>query len=75
MRIRLSPLAHDKKQIKNISNKLHFKSSIISQTSFKVGFHNNSSSSIIVYEDVLIAIKKYYNTINKNAVFIDGYLK
>ena len=61
-----------KNRLKNILNKLHFKSSIISQTSFKVGFHNNSSSNIIVYEDVLIAKKEYYKTINKNAVFING---
>jgi hypothetical protein len=64
MRIRLSPLAHGKKQIKNIVNQLHFKSLIISQTSFKtpetslkVSFHNYSSSNIIVYEDVLITKK------------------
>jgi len=55
-----------KNRLKNILNKLHFKSSIISQTSFKisdtslkVSFHNYSSSSIIVYEDVLITKKKY----------------
>ena len=43
--------------LKNILNKLHFKSPIISQTSFKVSFHNYSSSSIIVYKDVLITKK------------------
>ena len=61
-----------KNRLKTILNKLHFKSPIISQTSFKVSFHNYSSSSIIVYEDVLITKKKYYKTINKNAEFING---
>ncbi|RYE14783.1 MAG: hypothetical protein EOP34_05545 [Rickettsiales bacterium] len=53
-----------KNRLKTILNKLHFKSSIISQTSFKisetslkVSFHNCSSSSIIVYEDVFITKK------------------
>jgi hypothetical protein len=58
MGIRLSPLAHDKKHIKNTLNKLHFKSSIISHTRFKVSFNKNSSSSLIVYEDVLITKKQ-----------------
>ena len=54
-----------KDRLKNILNKLHLKSPIISQTSFKVSFHNYFSRVIIVYQDVLITKKKYYNTINK----------
>ena len=46
--------------LKNTLNKLYFKSSIISHTHtrFKVSFHNNSSSSLIVYENVLITKKQ-----------------
>jgi hypothetical protein len=74
MRIRLSPLAHDKKnRLKCILNKLYIKSPIILQTRFKLSFHNYSSSSIIVYEDVFITKKKNSSkTINKNAVSING---
>jgi group I intron endonuclease len=58
MRIRLSPLAMTRNTLNNTLNKLHFKGSIISHIGFKVGFHNNSSSSLIVYEDVLINKKQ-----------------
>ena len=46
--------------LKNTLNKLYFKSSIISHTHtrFKVSFHNNYSSSLIVYENVLITKKQ-----------------
>ena len=47
-----------KNRLKNTLNKLHFKSWIISQTSFTANFHNNTARSIIVYENVLIAKKK-----------------
>jgi hypothetical protein len=59
MRIRLSPLASDKIHIKK-HIKLYFISSIISHThtSFKVSFHKNYSSSLIVYESVLITKKQ-----------------
>jgi hypothetical protein len=76
MRIRLSPLASDKIHIKK-HIKLYFKSSIISHTHtrLKVNFNKNSSSSLIVYENVLITKKQIlqdnkqkcgiYNWINK----------
>jgi hypothetical protein len=38
------------KQFKNTLKILHLKSSIITQTRFKVSFLNDSSSSLIVYE-------------------------